>query len=166
MCVVWSFTAPQRRNREIQRGREVLDALSCSDKVSNITISPSSPKNCYKPISKIAPIYLAKTVSSSRRQSKLLGWIMSVSFGGVYQRGSITHGPKSEIGRQQHLSLSTAGSWCAATAQDTRWCPVTLRHGNTGSCKTPGHVDTGTWVVTPPRRRKNWLWQSGADSFH
>lgn len=70
--------------------------LSCSDKVSNITISPSSPKNCYKPISKIAPIYSAKTVSSSWWQCKLLGWIMSVSFRGVYQRGSITHRPKSE----------------------------------------------------------------------
>ncbi len=73
--------------------------LSCSDKVSNITISPSSPKNCYKPISKIAPIYSAKTVSSSRWQRKLLSWIMPVSFRGVYQRGSITHGPKSAIGR-------------------------------------------------------------------
>lgn len=73
--------------------------LSCSDKVSNITISPSSPKNCYKPISKIAPIYSAETVSSSRWQCKLLGWIMSVSFRGVYQRGSITHRPKSAIGR-------------------------------------------------------------------
>lgn len=83
--------------------------LSCSDKVSNIAISPSSPKNCYKPISKIAPIYLAKTVSSSRRQCKLLGWIMSVSFRGVYQAGSITHGPRCEIGRQQRCSLSTTG---------------------------------------------------------
>lgn len=73
--------------------------LSCSDKVSNITISPSSPKNCYKPISKIAPIYSAKTVSSSRWQRKLLSWIMPVSFRGVYQRGSITHRPKSAIGR-------------------------------------------------------------------
>ena len=80
--------------------------LSCSDKVSNITISPSSPKNCYKPISKIAPIYSAKTVSSSRRQCKLLGWIMSVSFRGVYQRGSITHRPKSEIGPATSTSLS------------------------------------------------------------
>lgn len=122
--------------------------LSCSDKVSNITISPSSPKNCYKPISKIAPIYSAKTVSSSRRQCKLLGWIMSVSFRGVYQRGSITHRPKSEIGPATSASFSfslslalspfsTTGSWCAATeqpaaiAQDTRWCPVTLLHGNT-----------------------------------
>lgn len=70
--------------------------LSCSDKVSNITISPSSPKNCYKPISKIAPIYSVKTVSSSWWQCKLLGWIMPLSFRGVYQGGSITHRPKSE----------------------------------------------------------------------
>lgn len=74
---------------------------------------------------------------------------MSVSFRGVYQRGSITHRPKSEIGHgYQRLflflslalalsPLSTTGSWCAATeqpaaiAQDTRWCPVTLLHGNT-----------------------------------
>ena len=133
--------------------------LSCSDKVSNITISPSSPKNCYKPISKIAPIYSAKTVSSSRRQCKLLGWIMSVSFRGVYQRGSITHRPKSEIGPATSTSLSlslppsplsTTGSWCAAMeqpaaiAQDTRWCPVTLLHGNTGSCATPEQAGTGT----------------------
>lgn len=132
--------------------------LSCSDKVSNITISPSSPKNCYKPISKIAPIYSAKTVSSSRWQCKLLGWIMSVSFRRVYQRGSITHRPKSEIGRGPAPLLSPlsplllTGSWCAAMeqpaaiAQDTRWCPVTLLpllllHGNSGSCTSP---DTGT----------------------
>lgn len=105
---------------------------------------PPLPRIAINLFRKLHPYILAKTVSSSRRQCKLLGWIMSVSFGGVYQRGSITHGPKSEIGRQQHLFLSTAGSWCAATAQDTRWCPVTLRHGNTGSCKTPGRVDTGT----------------------
>lgn len=87
-------------------GERCLMLLSCSDKVSNITISPSSPKNCYKPISKIAPIYSAKTVSSSRRQCKLLGWIMSVSFRGVYQRGSITHRPKSEIGPATSASFS------------------------------------------------------------
>lgn len=103
---MWSLTALQRRNREIQRGERCLMLLSCSDKVSNITISPSSPKNCYKPISKIAPIYSAKTVSSSRRQCKLLGWIMSVSFRGVYQRGSITHRPKSEIGPATSASFS------------------------------------------------------------
>lgn len=57
--------------------------LSCSDKVSNITISPSSPKNCYKPISKIAPIYSAKTVSSSWWQCKLLG----LNYATVIQRG-------------------------------------------------------------------------------
>lgn len=73
---------------------------------------------------------------------------MSVSFRGVYQRGSITHRPKSEIGPATSASfsfslslaltpLSTTGSWCAAMeqpaaiAQDTRWCPVTLLHGNT-----------------------------------
>lgn len=129
---------------------------SCSDKVSNITISPSSPKNCYKPISKIAPIYSAKTVSSSRWQCKLLGWIMPVSFRGVYQRGSIIHRPKSAIGRPQQLSLFATGSWCAAMeqsaaiAQDTRWCPVALLHGNTGSCTT-----------LVKRRRWNRVWGTG-----
>lgn len=67
MSVVEAFAAPQQRSRDT----EVL--LSCSDEVTNITISPSSPLNRYKPSSKIAPIYLQKTVSSSWRQCKLLG---------------------------------------------------------------------------------------------
>lgn len=79
-------------------GRGAGCCSAADDKVSNITISSSSPKNCYKPISEIAAIYSAKTVRSSRRQCKLLGWIMSVSFRGVYKRGSITQGSKSEIG--------------------------------------------------------------------
>lgn len=79
-------------------GRGAGCCSAADDKVSNITISSSSPKNCYKPISEIAAIYLTKTVRSSRRQCKLLGWIMSVSFRGVYKRGSITQGSKSEIG--------------------------------------------------------------------
>lgn len=68
--------------------------FGCSNKVGNITISASSPKDRHKPISKIAPIYLCETVSSSWWQCKLLGWIIPMSFRGVYQNGSITWGPK------------------------------------------------------------------------
>lgn len=95
------------RGIERYRAERCYMLLSCSDKVSNITISPSSPKNCYKPIWKIAPIYSAQTVSSSRWQCKLLGWITPVSFRGVYQRGSITHRPKSEVGQPRLCTSSS-----------------------------------------------------------
>lgn len=159
---LWSFTTPQWRNREIPRRERCEMLLSCSDKVSNIAISPSSLKNCYKPISKIAPIYSVKTVSSSPWQCKLLGWIMPVSFRGVYQGGSITQRPKSVDGPVPPLvSPSAARSWCAAIqqpaaiAQDTRWCPVTLLHGNTGGFTTPVKPRRGGLVIaTQPKRRK------------
>lgn len=83
----------ESRDRDTGRARCRM-MFGCSNKVGNITISPSSPKDRHKPISKIAPIYLCETVSSSRWQCKLLGWIMPVSFRGVYQNGSITWGPK------------------------------------------------------------------------
>ena len=134
--------------------------LSCSDKVSNITISPSSPKNCYKPISKIAPIYSAKTVSSSRRQCKLLGWIMSVSFRGVYQRGSITHRPKSEIGPATSTSLSPSLS-------PLYYRQLVCCHG-TACCYCSGHKmvpsHTTTWQHWKLRnsrtsRHRNTSWK-------
>lgn len=78
------------RETEVQKGQ---GAEWCSARVIKSVISlsrTSSPKDCYKPISKIAPIYLRETVSSSRWQCKLFGWIIPVSFCGVYQDGSIT----------------------------------------------------------------------------
>lgn len=150
--------------------------LSCSDKVSNITISPSSPKNCYKPISKIAPIYSAKTVSSSRRQCKLLGWIMSVSFRGVYQRGSITHRPKSEIGPATSASFSFSlslalsplyyrqlvcchGTACCYCSGHKMVPSHTTTWQHRGSCATPVQAGTGTrcgntgWVTEKKTHR-------------
>lgn len=142
--------------------------LSCSDKVSNITISPSSLKNCYKPISKIAPIYSAKTVSSSRWQCKLLGWIMPVSFRGVYQRGSITQRPKSEIGQPSASSpkLQAAG----VLPRNSLLLLLRTQDGaqshyySTGSSTTPAQTDTGTQceirgVITAETKK---LWQTKA----
>lgn len=98
-CTTWYDKRGKKRDVKEERDRDTGRArcrmmFSCSNKVGNITISASSPKDRHKPISKIAPIYLCETVSSSWWQCKLLGWIIPMSFRGVYQNGSIIWGPK------------------------------------------------------------------------
>lgn len=127
--------------------------LSCSDKVSNITISPSSLKNCYKPISKIAAIYSVKTVSSSQWQCKLLGWIMPVSFRGVYQRGSITQRPKSEIG-QHGVSLPP-------DCRQLVCCHGTACCYCSGHKMVPSHTTTWQHWKLFNSRHRNTMWNTG-----
>lgn len=52
----------------------------------------------------------------------------------------------------------------AAIAQDTRWCPVTLLPGNTGSCSTPALAGLAQKVTTNTSTQK--LTQSSAATIY
>ena len=127
--------------------------LAGSNKVSNIAISHSSPKDCYKPIWKIAVIYLQETVSSSRWQCRVWeGRIMPLSFTGVYRSTSIPHRPPNFTECLTAKLLPQGGRWRQEDGPHPLPCALSPRLESYMFTKTHSSLHNATYSTDTPWR--------------